>query len=51
MSYLENKKYVEDKFKDWGDIVKREFPVGSHREVKVFIIYIDDMVSRDMLEE
>ena len=51
MSYIENKKYVEDKFKDWGDIVKREIPVGAHREVKVFIIYIDDMVSRDMLEE
>lgn len=51
MSYLENKKYVEDKFKDWGDIVKREFPVGAHREVRVFITYIDDMVSRDMLEE
>lgn len=51
MSYKENKKYVEDKFKDWGDIVKREFPVGAHREINVFITYIDDMVNRSLLEE
>lgn len=51
MTYKENKKYVEDKFKDWGDIVKREFPVGAHREINVFITYIDDMANRDLLEE
>lgn len=51
MSYIENKKYVEDKFKDWGDIVKREFPVGAKRNINVFIIYIDDMVNRNLLED
>ena len=49
--YLQNKEYVENKFKDWGDIVKREFPVGEKREVKVYIVYVDDMVNRTMLEE
>ena len=49
--YLQNKEYVENKFKDWGDIVKREFPVGEKREVKVYIVYIDNMVNRTMLEE
>ncbi len=51
MSYDEYKKYVEDKFNNWGDIVKREFPVGAKRNIKVFIAYIDDMVNRNMLEE
>lgn len=51
MSYFENKKYVEDKFKNWGDIVKREFPVSANRNINVFITYIDDMVNRDMLED
>ena len=51
MSYDKYKKYVEDKFNNWGDIVKREFPVGAKRNIKVFIAYIDDMVNRNMLEE
>ncbi len=49
--YEDNKKYVEYKFKDLGDIVKREFPVGQSRNINVFIAYIDDMVDRDLLEE
>lgn len=51
MSYYENKQYVENQFKNWGDIVKREFPVGQNKTINVFITYIDDMVSRNLLEE
>ena len=51
MCYDVHKKYIEDKFKNWGDIVKREFPIGQARKTKVFIVYIDDMVNRNMLEE
>lgn len=51
MSYYENKQYVENQFKNWGDIVKREFPVGQNKTINVFITYIDDMVSRSLLEE
>lgn len=49
--YLLNKQYVENKFKDWGDIVKREFPVGEKNKIKVYVVYVDDMVNRTMLEE
>lgn len=51
MSYYENKQYIENQFKNWGDIVKREFPVGQNKTINVFITYIDDMVSRDLLED
>ena len=40
MSYYENKQYVENQFKNWGDIVKREFPVRSKQNNKcVYNIY------------
>lgn len=51
MSYSQNKNYVINKFKDWEDIVKREFPIGTDKSINVFVAYIDDMVNRTMLEE
>ena len=37
MSYYENKQDIENQFKNWGDIVKREFPVGQNKTINTFI--------------
>ncbi len=50
-NFEERIKYIEDKFKDWGDIVKRKFYVGKNRDRAVYITYIDDMVDRNLIEE
>ncbi len=47
------KKYVDivnDGFKDWGDIVKRELYIGTDLKTKAYIVYIDDMVDRVLIE-
>lgn len=49
-NYKECVKYIDDKFKDWGDIVKREIRIGKDFERAVYIVYIDDMVDRDLIE-
>ncbi len=51
VSYAEYVKYIDDKFKDWGDIVKREFNIGSDYNTKAYIVYIDDMASREVVED
>ncbi len=49
---IENRiRYIEDSFKDWGDIVKRKFYIGENRDQAVYITYIDDMVNRNLIEE
>lgn len=42
--------YVNSSFSDWGDIVKREFKAGSNNDTSVYIVYIDDMVNRTLIE-
>lgn len=48
--YSKNIEILNDRFKDWDDIVKREIYVGKQKNNKAFIIYIDDMVDRDLIE-
>ncbi|MGN1318241.1 MAG: spore germination protein [Lachnospirales bacterium] len=43
-------KYIDSKFENWGDIVKREIKIGSDFKTLAYIVYIDDMVNRDLIE-
>lgn len=47
----QNKKVVEELFKDGSDFIKREFPVGMHGEVKVLLCYIDLMIDRRLIDQ
>ena len=35
----ENIKYLDLRFKEFGDIVKRKFPVGEYRGTNLYISY------------
>lgn len=48
--YKNNVRYIDDKFKDWGDIVKREIKIGADYNTSAYIVYIDDMCDRDLIE-
>ena len=47
----ENIKNLELLFKDCGDFVSRKFPVGIHKEVNMYVAYIDFMIDRRIIEE
>ena len=38
-------------FKDCGDIVKRKFRVGTHTSSVVYMIYVDNLVDRQAIDE
>ncbi|MDR2167278.1 MAG: spore germination protein [Clostridiales bacterium] len=42
--------YLEDLFADCGDLVKRKFPVGPSLTRFAYVIYIDGLVERQVLE-
>ncbi|MBR1443750.1 MAG: spore germination protein, partial [Firmicutes bacterium] len=46
----ENINYLDDLFKDCGDVVSRRFPIGTSSHLDLYIIYIDDMVNRDVID-
>lgn len=43
--------YLNERFKDFGDIVKRKFPLGENREITVYISYIDVMTDKAFIDE
>lgn len=45
-----NIKYLESVFSDCGDIVKRKFPLGYNQSQQLYVIYIDVMTDRDLIE-
>ncbi|MCL2236404.1 MAG: spore germination protein, partial [Defluviitaleaceae bacterium] len=47
----ENIQYLEDLFKDSGDLVKRKFPIGSNLRRWAYVIYLDGMTDRAVLEQ
>lgn len=47
----ENIKYLDERFKDFGDMVKRKFPVGGKKKVDVYISYIDVMTDKTFIDE
>jgi spore germination protein len=42
---------VDDSFSDWGDIVKRRLYIGENKDRAIFVCYIDDLASREQVEE
>jgi len=46
-----NIEYLEDLFADFGDLVKRKFPIGSSLRRWAYVIYLDGMTDRGVLEQ
>lgn len=46
-----NIKYFEDTFKDCGDIVKYKFPVGVNKDIWCYIVYVDGMIDRNLIDD
>lgn len=46
-----NIKALDEKFKDCGDIVKRRIAIGQKKDIAIYVIYIDDMVNRNVIED
>lgn len=46
----ENIKYLNELFSDCGDIVKRKFPLGYNKNVWLYVIYVDVMTDRDLID-
>ncbi|WP_317368766.1 spore germination protein [uncultured Tyzzerella sp.] len=46
-----NINYLDTRFKEFGDLVKRKFPVGENREHNLYISYIDVMTDRAFIDE
>ena len=45
-----NKKILEDTFKDCGDIIIRPFKAGYNKDIDMVLVYIDNIVSTDIIE-
>lgn len=45
-----NIEILENAFENCGDVVKRKIPVGQNKESSIYVIYIDDMVNRETIE-
>ncbi len=46
----ENIKYLENRFKDFGDLIKRKFPIGENKKIDLYISYIDVMIDKDFID-
>jgi len=47
----DNIQYLEGLFQNCGDVVKRKFPVGENKDIWIYVMYIDDMINRTLLED
>lgn len=47
----ENIEYLENLFADSGDLVKRKFPIGTSRRRWAYVIYLDGMTDRGVVEQ
>lgn len=47
----ENIRYFETRFKDFGDMVKRKFPIGKNKDLNLYISYIDVMTDKDFIDK
>lgn len=47
----ENINTFEALFKDCADVVKRRMTIGGINKIEIYFIYVDNMVSKDLLEE
>ena len=49
-SLKENIKYIDVLFKDCGDKVARTIPIGKTNPLNIYILYLDGMVAREVIE-
>lgn len=47
----DNINYLNTRFSEFGDIVKRKFPMGQPKDTMLFIMYIDVMIDRAFIDE
>lgn len=47
----ENIKYLEERFTNIDDVVKRKFPVGDGIKVNLYFMYMDVMIDRTLVDE
>lgn len=45
-----NMQYLDDTFKDCGDIVKRKLPIGANMDIWIYISYIDMLIDTKTIE-
>ena len=45
-----NKRILSDTFKDCGDIIIRPFKAGYDKNIDMLLVYIDNIVSTDVIE-
>ena len=46
-----NIEYLENRFKDFGDLIKRKFPIGENRKIDLYISYIDVMTDKEFIDK
>ena len=42
--------YFESRFKDFGDLVKREIPLGKNEDINIYLGYIDVMTDKNFID-
>ena len=50
-SLNENIRQIENLFTDCEDVIKRRFPIGEEKKVWAYIIYVDSMADRQVVEQ
>lgn len=46
-----NKSLLEERFKDCDDVIIRPFKAGKNRDIDLMLVYVDNIVSTDVIEE
>ncbi|HIT89543.1 MAG TPA: spore germination protein, partial [Candidatus Merdenecus merdavium] len=47
----DNIKVLDSLFENCGDVIKRQFTIGTTNKVDIYISYIDNMIERQLLEQ
>ena len=47
----ENMDYIKQRLKDCDDIIMREFRIGENSDIVVFMVYTDNIVNSDVIED
>lgn len=51
LSLADNISYIKQQLKDCEDIIMREFYIGEKDDIKLFMIYTDNIVNSDVIED
>ena len=50
-SLNENKNILESAFRDCGDVIIRTFLAGPDKDMKMMIVYVDNMINKTVTED